>query len=203
MTMDRRIFAGACILLTHLSFCQNLGLVGGLQRSIWRSGGHVAEIRSRAELGLFTAYQLHTNVAIRNEVALGFRLGDHKGGVVDRIRLNALLRVYPSPIWCFTGGIDGSFQFHRGAGEESSIARQKARFNLSPVLGAGFRLSGRSELGLRAGVGLLSKVDLGIYGQARDHQVSIIYGYLITGKLPGFTKRRMWRKHFKTAADNR
>lgn len=71
------------------------------------------------------------------------------------------------------------------------------RIDLVLFTGGGVRFSDRSEVGLRAGVGLLATTVVPVYGTVREHTLSLMYGYLLKGRLPGFTKRRQWKRQVR------
>lgn len=80
---------------------------------------------------------------------------------------------------------------------ELDPARPMPRIDLVLFTGGGVRFSDRSEVGLRAGVGLLATTVVPVYGTAREHTLSLVYGYLLKGRLPGFTKRRQWKRQVR------
>lgn len=176
---------------------QNLGMITGLQRSVWRAPGHVFDTHDRLELGFFSAMQLHSNLALRNELA--FCLGREVSNArIERARLATMVKYYPRPAFYVLLGAEMWIPLGTVDPQEVGPELPPQRMDLAIFTGAGTRFSDRSEVGLRAGIGMLVSEEMPIYGKARDHSLSIVYGYLLKGRLPGFTKRRQWKRQVRS-----
>ncbi len=184
--------------LVMSSHAQTVGAIAGLQRSVWRTAGESLAERNRLELGVFLPFQLHTNFVIRNELSLAIGTGGGSDVALDQLSARSMIRFYPEPRVYVTGGLDVHLLFGRTGTAGSDQPRSGSNvLDLTPFLGGGMRVSERSEIGIRAGVGVLAKIEIEGPRIARDHQLSLIYTHAISGRLPGFSKRRLWRRSFR------
>lgn len=148
------------------------------------------------ELGFFSAMQLHSNLALRNELAIG--IGASSSPQLERIRLSSMVKYYPRPKLYVLLGMEMLVPLGSVNAQEVDPELPPERMDLATFTGAGTRFSDRSEVGLRAGIGMLVSEEMPVYGKARDHSLSIVHGYLLKGRLPGFTKRRQWKRQVRS-----
>jgi len=188
--------------LSVISICpvssQTIGIMGGVHHSVWKQGGVTLNVRERLELGIFIPTQLHTNFVWRNEVTIALGAGGGRPTALDQVAFHSMLRFYPSPKFYTTAGLN----IHVNCKPTAFIGTDGTRtglrtMDLMPFIGVGIRMNEHSELGVRAGVGVLAGPSVQDGRKTIDHEISLFYSRVVRGKLPGFVKRRLWRRSFQ------
>lgn len=177
---------------------QTIGVMGGVHYSAWKQGGATVNVRERLELGVFIPMQLHTNFVLRNEVTVALGSGGRRPLALDQVAFQSMLRFYPRPKFYAAAGLNTHVNCRPTAyiGTDG-IRTDLQTMDLMPFIGAGIRMNERSEFGVRAGVGVLAGPSGQEGRRTKDHQLSLIYSHVVRGKLPGFVKRRLWRRSFR------
>ena len=161
------LFALCSIVVGSALAQQNIGAIAGIQRSVWRAPGHVFSAHDRMELGFFSAMQLHSNLALRNELAMG--IGASRSLHVERVRFASMVKYYPRPKFYLLLGVEVLVPLGTVDPQEVGPELPPQRMDLAIFTGAGTRFSDRSEVGLRAGIGMLVSEEMPVYGKTRDH----------------------------------
>ena len=193
--------------LTSHASAQSYGLlVGGSYSDIY-AAGRVFSTSAGGHVAMFMPFYINDRFVVRAEIGFSAlrpkRLGpDAEGGNETQAVLTAslLCRYYAHRNLCFLGGSGWTQNMNELPVVVDGQQVLPAKTDVNLFLGMAYRFTGRVELGVRCGQGLLPVLDTGAWGTAHHRYASAGMSYLLATSKPALCQRRSWRSDLGSAS---
>jgi hypothetical protein len=185
---------------------QSYGLLIGACHSDLYTGGQKFDPGQGLAANLFVPFYVNDRIVLRAEAGLAaFRASGQAGerSLPDHYstaNVALLSRFYVLESISLGVGLQGVQNMGGPRAFLGNEERTIARNDLMLLLSAAYRVSDRFEVGLRYGRGLLTAVEVPVYGAAHRRHAMLTTSFLLRNKHVSFVERQTWRSRHTTVS---